>query len=164
MKNNDVKKRILGASPAPRNTSEGLELQPVLNIPLLQIPSSSTSTPLPDQATIVEEIPPSSSPSTPLPDQATTVEEIPPVIPILTDEETATLMRDLQQDPVLKEYFQDELVNEVSINTEKSNAESTTLKDEIAQLIQEEFEALGMDLPDLPVNDENFSVTLKTTF
>ena len=155
MNNNALKKRILAASPTVRNTSEGIELQPVLNIPLLQIPTSSTSTPLPDQTTTVEEIPASST-STPLPDQTTIVEEIPSETPILTDEETTTLIRDLQQDPDLMEYFQDVLMNEVSIRTEKPYVESTTLKDEIEQIIQEQFEALGKDLPDIPVNDEQF--------
>ena len=157
MKNESVKKRILRASAVPRNTSDMAKLQPVLNIPLMQIPPASP--PLPDQAT------------------STTIEEIPPVLPILTDDETATLIRDLQQDPALKQFFQDDQLNEVSIttenpeaetatfedqvnqvsiSTENPQAETTTFEDEIAQIIKEEFEALGRDLPDIPVNDEQF--------
>ena len=136
MKNEAVKKSILRASAVPRNTSGVAELQPVLNIPLMQIPPASPQ--LPDQAT------------------STTSEEMPPELPILTDDETATLIRDLQQDPVLKQFFQDEQVNEVSISTENPEAETTTFEDEIAQIIKEEFEALGRDLPDIPVNDEQF--------
>ena len=136
MKNKGVKKRILRASAVPRNTSNVAELQPVLNIPLMQ--SLPASPPLPDQAT------------------STTIEQIPAELPILTDDETATLIRDIQQDPVLKQFFQDEQVNEVAISTENPEAETTTLEDEIAQIIKEEFEALGRDLPDISVDDEQF--------
>ena len=136
MKNEATKNKILQSSTVTRNTSEVTRLQPILNIPLMQIPPALPS--LPDQIT------------------STTIEEIPLELPILTDDETATLIRDLQQDPDLKHYFQDDQVNEVSISTENPAVETRTLEDEIDQIIKEEFEALGSDLPDIPVNDEQF--------
>ena len=137
IKNKSVRKRILQTSAETRNTNNMMELQPVLKIPLMQsLPALQP--PLLDQAT------------------STITEEIPVDLPILTDDETDALIRDLQQDPTLKQFFQEEYMGEVTIATENPKAEPTTLEDEIAQIIDEEFEALGRDLLDITVNDELF--------
>ena len=133
MRKQGTKSKILQCATGDRNTNEITNLQPVLNIPLMQMP-----------------------PSSPIPNETIHTEEIPLQLPILTDDETSNLIRDLQQDPDLKYYFQDDQINEVFVSTEKSVMETgpETLESEIDQLIKDEFEALGADLPDIPVNDE----------
>ena len=119
------------------------KVEPVLTIPLLQKkqPTSSTET--------------------------ARVEEIPPVLPVLTDEETSTLIRELQDDPDLKYFFQDDQTNEVVVKscgpeldvfmpTEKpfEGIEPKAVEEEINRIISEEFEALGTDLLDLVCKDD----------
>ena len=136
VKKQDMKSKVLQCATGGRNTNEITKLQPVLNIPLMQMPPSSSSSSIPNETVHTE--------------------EIPLQLPILTDDETSKLIRDLQQDPDLKYYFQDDEINEVFVTTEKPVMETgpKTLESEIDQLIKDEFEALGADLPDITVNDE----------
>ena len=137
MKNEGTKSKVLQHATGDRNTNEITKLQPVLKIPLMQIPPSSSSSSIPDETIRTE--------------------EIPQQLPILTDEETSNLIRDLQQDPDLKYFFQDDQINEVFVTTEKSMMETgpKTLESEIDQLIHDEFEALGADLPDIMGNKDD---------
>ena len=132
-------------------------VEPVLTIPLLQKnqPTSHTSS-----------------------TETARVEEIPPVLPVLTDEETNTLIRELQDDPDLKYFFHDDLMmtNEVVVkscgatgldvfmSTEKPSegiepktVQPKTVEEEINRLIREEFETLGADLPDLICEDDELT-------
>ena len=108
------------------NTNKNTVLQPVLKIPLvsLQTPPSST------------------------PNETTHTEEMPPQLPLLTDEETNNLIKDLTQDPDLMSFFEDVQVDEITVETEKSPAS------EIDQIIQDEFNALGADLPDIMESED----------
>ena len=104
-------------------------LQPVLNIPLmpLQTPPSST------------------------PNETTHTEEMPPQLPLLTDEETNNLIKDLSLDPDLMSFFEGVQVDEITVATEKSTMETVPKSpaSEIQQIIQDEFNAQGADLPDI---------------
>ena len=70
-------------------------------------------------------------------------------LPTLTTEEMDTLVKDLQEDPNLKHFFN------VQFNTELGGSKSKTIEEEIDEIIQREFEALGAELADLTnVDDE----------
>ena len=108
-------------------TDQGSKLEPVLNIPLMQIPTSASG----------------------ISTETVHVEEIPTQLPILTDEETSKLIRELQDDPDLQHFFRDEPANQVTVSTSTNGTEPKTLEEEIDRVIREEFEALGTDLPDI---------------
>ena len=131
-----VIKNILKCSTVSRNKSQISELLPILNIPLMQIQTSP-------------------------PDLASYTEEMPVNLPILTEEETNSLIRDLQQDSDLNQYFRDTVLNEVTVPHENVAKQSESVESEIDRIIKEEFEALGAefealgaDLPDIMVNDD----------
>ena len=70
-------------------------------------------------------------------------------LPTLTTEEMDTLVKDLQEDPNLKHFFN------VQFNTELGGSKYKTIEEEIDEIIQQEFEALGAELADLTnVDDE----------
>ena len=108
-------------------TDKGSKLEPVLNIPLMQISTSASG----------------------ISTETVHVEEIPAQLPILTDEETSKLIRELQDDPDLQHFFRDEPANQVTVSTSTNGTEPKTLEEEIDRVIREEFEALGTDLPDI---------------
>ena len=108
-------------------TDQGNKLEPVLNIPLMQIPTSTSG----------------------ISTETVHVEEIPAQLPILTDEETSKLIRELQDDPDLQHFFRDEPTNQVTVSTSTNGTEPKTLEEEIDRVIREEFEMLGTDLPDI---------------
>ena len=137
IQNKSAKDKVLKHAAECRNTSQTSEIQPVLKIPLIQMPSTSSTT-IHDQATRTKE--------TSQQQQATVTDvKIPSQLPTITDEETNMLIRDLQQDPDLKYFFNDQFNMEVC----GPEAKHKTLEDEINQIIREEFEALGADLPDI---------------
>ena len=111
-------------------------LQPVLEIPLTAIQTPTTIT---------------------VPKETTRTEEIPLQLP-LSDEETDKMINDLRQDPDLMSFFKDFQLNEITVETEKTTTETTpetsTYAAEIDQIIQDEFKALGNDLPDITDNND----------
>ena len=126
--------------------NENKILQPVLNIPLMPLQTPPSSTP--------NETPPSSTPN-----ETTHTEEMPPQLPLLTDEETNNLIKDLTLDPDLMFFFQDVQVDEITVATEKSTMETVPKSpaSEIEQIIQDEFNAQGADLPDI-MKTEKFTM------
>ena len=135
-------KNILKCSTVSRNKSQISELLPILNIPLMQ---TKTSPPFTDNY------------ETQTPDLASYTEEMPVNLPILTEDETNSLIRDLQQDPDLNQYFRDIALNEVTVpheNVAKQSESVESIESEIDRIIKEEFEALGADLPNIMVNDD----------
>ena len=132
--------KILQSTAESRNTNGITELLPVLNIPLIQTTQPSFT--LNQETQLLDPTP------------MIHTEEIPMQLPVLTDDETNKLIRDLQQDPDLNQYFRDIALNEVTVPCENSEMESDSLESEIDRIIKEEFESLGDDLPCLTVNDE----------
>ena len=124
------------------------EIRPVLRIPLIQMPSTSTITRETPQQTAVPVV-------------ETTLPQL-PQLPSLTDEEINGLLKDLQQDPDFRDFFQDDHSNDAVVRSLGPDFEQVipiqkvevevgpeTLQDEIDKIIHEEFEQLGTDLPDL---------------
>ena len=112
---------------------KSIEVEPVLNIPLIQSTSSTqTETPV-----LTDEV------------------EMPTEIPVLGDEETRTLIQELQTDPDLNLFFNSEVLNQVTVTTERKPEENELIsaQKEIDQIIQRQFELLGNDLFDLACND-----------
>ena len=113
---------------------KSIEVEPVLNIPLIQSTSSTqTETPV-----LTDEV------------------EMPTEIPVLDDEETRTLIQELQTDPDLNLFFNGEVLNQVTVTTERKPEENELIsaQKEIDQIIQRQFELLGNDLFDLVCNDD----------
>ena len=111
-----------------------IEVEPVLNIPLVQ----STSSTQIETPVLTDEV------------------EIPTEIPVLGDEETRTLIQELQTDPDLNLFFNGEVLNQVTVTTERKPEENELIsaQKEIDQIIQRQFELLGNDLFDLVCNDD----------
>ena len=124
---NCLKNKPAASKVSQHATDQGSKLEPVLNIPLMQIPTSASG----------------------ISTETVHVEEIPTQLPILTDEETSKLIRELQDDPDLQHFFRDEPANQVTVSTSTNGTEPKTLEEEIDRVIREEFEALGTDLPDI---------------
>ena len=146
-----------------KNKGKSTEVEPVLAIPLIQKKKQQTSTTATTKTAQVQE------------------EEIPLQIPVLTDEETSTLIRDLQNDPDLS-YFNNKVLNQVTVPTERTGVAANesdvfmpfqktevvleaceheldvfmprSVEEEIDRIIQQEFDMLGNDLPDLICNDD----------
>ena len=116
-------------------SKKSIEVEPVLNIPLIQSTSSTqTETPV-----LTDEV------------------EMPTEIPVLGDEETRTLIQELQTDPDLNLFFNSEVLNQVTVTTERKPEENELIsaQKEIDQIIQRQFELLGNDLFDLVCNDDD---------
>ena len=124
------------------------EIRPVLRIPLIQMPPTSTITRETPQQTAVPVV------ETTLPQ--------PPQLPSLADEGINRLLKDLQQDPDLRDFFQEDHSNDAVVRSLGPDFEQVipiqkveeevgpeTLECEIDKIIREEFEQLGTDLPDL---------------
>ena len=124
------------------------EIRPVLRIPLIQMPPTSTITRETPQQTAVPVV------ETTLPQ--------PPQLPSLADEGINRLLKDLQQDPDLRDFFQEHHSNDAVVRSLGPDFEQVipiqkveeevgpeTLECEIDKIIREEFEQLGTDLPDL---------------
>ena len=112
------------------------QVEPVLNIPLLQ-----TRRP-------TEQMEASST-------QASTT-GMPPKLPVMTDDETTALIRELQTDSDLKHFFDDEALYQETVpaETEPEGVQSLSTEEEIDRIIRQEFENLGNDLLDLVSKDE----------
>ena len=112
-------------------------LQPVLEIPLMTNQTPTTITTAPQETTRTEEI---------------------PLQLALPDEEIDKMINDLREDPDLMSFFKDFQLNEITVETEKTTAETTPETSpyaaEIDQIIQDEFKALGADLPDITDNND----------
>ena len=127
-----------GSQCTTAGNKQGNKIEPVLTIPLLQTPlqlASSTSA------------------------ETARVEEIPPQIPVLNDEETAELVRELQDDPDLRYFFKDEPINQVTLPSGKSpeGTDPITMEEEIDRIIRAEFNMLGTDLPDIIFKDDELT-------
>ena len=113
------------------------QVEPVLNIPLLQtrpteqMEASSTQT-------------------------SVSTTEIPLKLPVITDDETTALIRELQTDPDLKHFFDDGTLHQETVPAEikLEGAELLSTEEEIDRIIRQEFENLGNDLFDLASEDE----------
>ena len=123
------------------------EIRPVLRIPLIQMPSTSTITRETPQQTAVPVV-------------ETTLPQLPQLPQ--TDEEINRLLKELQQDPDLRDFFQEDHSNDAVVRSLGPDFEQVipiqkveeevgpeTLECEIDKIIREEFEQLGTDLPDL---------------
>ena len=132
---------------AKRGNQTG-EIRPVLRIPLIQTPSTSTITRETPQQTAVPVV-------------ETTLPQLPQP-PSLTDEEINGLLKDLQQDSDLRDFFQEDHSNDVVVRSLGPDFEQVItiqkveeevgpeiLQGEIDKIIREEFERLGTDLPGL---------------
>ena len=124
---NCIKNKLTASKVSQHATNQGSKLKPVLNIPLMQRPTSASG----------------------ISTETVHVEEIPTQLPALTDEETSKLIRELQDDPDLQYFFRDEPAKQVTVSTSTNGTEPKTLEEEIASIIREEFEALGTDLSDI---------------
>ena len=124
------------------------EIRPVIRIPLMQMPSTSTITRETPQQTAVPVV-------------ETTLPQL-PQLPSLTDEEMNRLLKDLQQDSDLGDFFQEDHSNDAVVRSlgpdfeqvipiQKAEEEvgPEILESEIDRIIREECEQLGTDLPDL---------------
>ena len=124
------------------------EIQPVLRIPLIQTPSTSTITRETPQQTAVPVV-------------ETTLPQL-PQLPSLTDEEINRLLKELQQDPDTRDFFQEDHSDDAVVRSLGPDFEQVIpiqkveeevgpeiLEGEIDRIIREEFEQLGTDLPDL---------------
>ena len=119
-----VKEQVRKHAKQCTNTNQNREVKPLLEIALM--PQTTKKETLQEQAT-----------------------DVGMQLPTLTTEEMDTLLKDLQEDPNLKHFFN------VQFNTELGGSKSKTIEEEIDEIIQQEFEALGAELADLTnVDDE----------
>ena len=119
-----VKEQVRKHAKQCTNTNQNREVKPLLEIALM--PQTTKKETLQEQAT-----------------------DVGMQLPTLTTEEMDTLVKDLQEDPDLKHFFN------VQFNTELGGSKSKTIEEEIDEIIQQEFEALGAELADLTnVDDE----------
>ena len=119
-----VKEQVRKHAKQCTNTNQNREVKPLLEIALM--PQTTKKETLQEQAT-----------------------DVGMQLPTLTIEEMDTLVKDLQEDPDLKHFFN------VQFNTELGGSKSKTIEEEIDEIIQQEFEALGAELADLTnVDDE----------
>ena len=119
-----VKEQVRKHAKQCTNTNQNREVKPLLEIALM--PQTTKKETLQEQAT-----------------------DVGMQLPTLTTEEMDTLVKDLQEDPHLKHFFN------VQFNTELGGSKSKTIEEEIDEIIQQEFEALGAELADLTnVDDE----------
>ena len=119
-----------------RSTEEAVNidlLQPVLEIPLMT-----------KQASTSKEMP-----------QNDTPEEIPSAIDVL-DEEIQTIITELRQDPDLESIFNNFQMQEITVeNTVETTVETSSFASDIDKIIQEEFNALGENFPDITDNEDH---------
>ena len=140
IQNKSVKEQVLKHATECRNTGQSREVQPMLEIPLMPLKSSTTTTH--DQAKITKET---------SQEQATVTDVERQQLPTISPEEMVMLIKDLEQDPNIKYFFNDQFNIEVCGPEPKHKS----LEEEINQIIQQEFEAIGADLQDLiNVDDE----------
>ena len=119
-----VKEQVRKHAKQCTNTNQTREVKPLLEIALM--PQTTKKETLQEQAT-----------------------DVGMQLPTLTTEEMDTLVKDLQEDPNLKHFFN------VQFNTELGGSKSKTIEEEIDEIIKQEFEALGAELADLTnVDDE----------
>ena len=125
IQNINVKEQVLKHAELRRNTGQSREINPRLEIPLISLTTS-------DQAKETSQ-------------QQTTVTDSQP--PNITEEEMDAIIRDLQQEPDLKGFFNE-------IEACGPEARPKTLEEEINDIIQQEFQTLGAELQDLINPDE----------
>ena len=113
-----VKEQVRKHAKQCTNTNQNREVKPLLEIALM--PQTTKKETLQEQAT-----------------------DVGMQLPTLAIEEMDTLVKDLQEDPDLKHFFN------VQFNTELGGSKSKTIEEEIDEIIQQEFEALGAELADL---------------
>ena len=119
-----VKEQVRKHAKQCTNTNQNREVKPLLEIALM--PPTTKKETLQEQAT-----------------------DVGMQLPTLTTEEIDTLVKDLQEDPHLKHFFN------IQFNTEIGESKPKTLEEEIDEIIQQEFESLGAELADLTnVDDE----------
>ena len=115
-------------------------LQPILEIPLMPKQISATTTTTTTTTTTSKEM--------------TQTEEIPLAIHV-ADEEIEKMIADLREDPDLMSILNDFHLQEITVETTvETTAETSSFASEIDQMIQEEFNALGRDLPDIMDNED----------
>ena len=136
IQNISVKEQVLKHAAECRNTGQNREVQPMLEIPLMPLKASETTR---DQAKITKET---------SQEQATVTDVERQQLLTISPEGIDMLIKDLQQEPDLKCFF-----NEIEVCGPEARQKS--LEEEINDIIREEFEALGADLQDLiNVDDE----------
>ena len=136
IQNISVKEQVLKHAAACRNIGQSREVQPRLEIPLISSKASETTR---DQAKITKET---------SQEQATVTDVERQQLLAISPEEIDTLIKDLQQEPDLKCFF-----NEIDVCGPEPRQKS--LEEEINEIIQAEFEAMGAELQDLiNVDDE----------
>ena len=112
-------------------------LEAVIRIPLIQNQTSNTPT---TETTVQRQQPEQMEVST---------VEISPTVPAMPELETAAIIRELQADPDLDQFFKQEITYQ-----ETEGVQELSSIDEIDRIIQEEFLKLGNDLADLATVDE----------
>ena len=128
IQNISVKEQVLKHAAECRKTGQNREVQPRLEIPLMSSKAKITKETSQEQATVTD------------------VER--QQLLTISPEEIDILIKDLQQEPDLKCFF-----NEIEVCG--SEARQKSLEEEINEIIQQEFEAIGADLQDLiNVDDE----------
>ena len=112
------------------------QLEAVIRIPLIQNQTSNTPTTETTVQRQSEQM------------EVSTVETS-PTVPAMTELETAAIIRELQADPDLDQFFKQEITYQ-----ETEGVQELSPIDEIDRIIQEEFLKLGNDLADLTTVDE----------
>ena len=113
------------------------QLEAVIRIPLIQNQTSNTPT---TETTVQRQQPEQMEVST---------AEISPTVPAMSELEAAAIIRELQADPDLDQFFKQEITYQ-----ETEGVQELSPIDEIDRIIQEEFLKLGNDLADLTTVDE----------
>ena len=135
-----------------------IEVEPMLSIPLIQTQRSTSSTQSQQStsSTQTRQSTSSTQSETPVLTDEVEMKEMPIEIPVLGDEETRTLIQELQTDPDLNLFFNDEVLNQVTVTTERKPEENEPIsaQKEIDRIIQQQFEVLGNDLFDLVCKDD----------
>ena len=90
-----------------------------------------------------------------------------PQVPIVNEDQTEKLLQEtyeliseLQQDPELQCFFstiQDETTSNITLTSLGEESGSMTIDQEIDQIIREEFDLLGADLPNIVCEDDELS-------
>ena len=90
------------------------------------------------------------------------VEDIIPQVPIANEDQTEKLLQEtydiiseLQEDPDLKYFFNHEPANNIVLSSLGEESGPMTIDQEIDQIIREEFDQLGADLPDITCEDDD---------
>ena len=113
------------------------QLEAVIRIPLIQNQTSNTPT---TETTVQRQQPEQMEVST---------AEISPTVPAMSELEATAIIRELQADPDLDQFFKQEITYQ-----ETEGVQELSHIDEIDRIIQEEFLKLGNDLADLTTVDE----------